>query len=451
MVTKHISVTELKDKYFRLLQIIPLVLCLSLLLCSVPVDTYAQRAKGESDTGGRKTTKAPAMSESVYKKLTAAQELIEAGDHTGGLEKLRDLEQSKRLSNYERAQIYNYFAYTYFSLENYPEAIRAYRNVLATPELPEALELNSVYTLSQLYFIQEDYRKAIELLNRWFELTELPTENAYMVLGQAYYQLEEYKEAITPLMAAYNLVKERGKPPKENLLLLLQACHLNLGDYKSVLTVSRELVVRYPKRTYWITMSGAYAELKQYDKQMAIFEMLFERGDLPRGNQQLNLANLYLMHDVPYKAAKVIDQGMKKELIKEEVRSLRLLSQAWTLSREDKKSIPPLKMAANLTEKDGQLDLRLAHAYMNTDRYKEAISSLRTALKKGGLRRPDQANEMLGLALFETKNYNSAINAFQAASKDKRSRTSANRWIAHVKNERARDEQIKEALQKRRR
>ena len=77
--------------------------------------------------------------------------------------------------------------------------------------------------------------------------------------------------------------------------------------------------------------------------------------DLSDGARQafayaVNLANLFLLHGVPVKAAKVLEKEVAAENIKADVRNLRLLSQAWYSAREDRKAIPPLKQAAELGE-----------------------------------------------------------------------------------------------------
>jgi tetratricopeptide (TPR) repeat protein len=396
-----------------------------------------------------KTVKAPAMSEKVYKRLTEAQELIEAKQFEKGLAVLRDLERQEGMSPYEKAQIYNFYAYTYFTLERYKDAIRAYEQVLAQPELPVALIQNSLYTLAQLYFITEEYRKAIETINRWMKVAESPTETAYMLLGQAYYQLEQYKESLVPLRHAYDMVKARGDQPKENLLLLLRVNHFHLNDYKSMLAVLRELVTLYPKDEYWMTMAGVYSELKQYNRQMSILEMLYERGGLGTGPQQLNLANLYLMNEVPLKAARLLDKGFKENKIERTVQNLRLLSQAWLQAQEHSKSIEPLREAARIS-KDGDLDVRLAQAYIALDRYAEAVEALQSAMKKGGIDRPDLANVMLGMALFELERFDAARNAFSAARSDQRSRKSAEQWLSYVDSEQTRKRQLEESLKRRR-
>ncbi|MEX2523649.1 MAG: CDC27 family protein [Gammaproteobacteria bacterium] len=414
-------------------------------LAFVPAGLVAQ------DNGGseRKTEKTPAMSQKVYDALTKAQELIEEKKYNEGLAALRELERQEGLEPYEKAQMYNYFAYTYFTMERYKDAIDAYRKVLAQPELPTGLVRNSLYTVAQLYFITEEYRNAVDTINKWFEVAEKPTENAYMLLGQGYYQLEEYKKALDPLKKAYRMVREKGEKPKENLLLLLRVIYFNLEDYQNMIAILKELVDMYPKNEYWLTLAGVYSELKQYEKQMSILEILYERGALERGAQQLNLANLFLLNDVPYKAAQVLEKGINEGKIEEDVRNLRLLSQAWSQAQYPEESIPPLKKAAQKSD-DGDLHMRLAQSYINLDRYEEAVSELRTAFDKGNLKRPDQARVMLGMALFELERFDASKEAFRLASRDDRSRKAAEQWLSYVSNEQTRKDQLRKSLEQRR-
>lgn len=421
------------------------VLLLLSSLLFVPALALAQEDGGSE----RKTEKTPAMSQKVYNSLTEAQELIEGKKYSEGLAVLRELESEGDMTDYERAQMYNYFAYTYFTMERYEDAIRSYQKVLAQPEIPTGLTRNSLYTLAQLYFITEDYRSAVNIINKWFKIADKPTENAYMLLGQGYYQLKEYKKALEPLKTAYKIVQDRGDKPKENLLLLLRVVYFNLEDYQNMIGILKELVKYHPKNEYWLTLAGVYSELKQYKKQMAILEILYERGALQRGPQQLNLANLFLLNEVPYKAAQVLQKGIDNGVIEADVRNLRLLSQAWSQAQYPEESIPPLRRAAQKSD-DGDLNMRLAQSYINLDRYEEAVDQLEAAFRKGGLKRPDQANVMLGMALFELEKFESAKKAFRSATEDRRSRKAAEQWLAYVSNEQNRKEQLRKSLEQRR-
>mgnify|MGYP001815343996 FL=1 len=147
-----------------------------------------------------------------------------------------------------------------------------------------------------------------------------------------------------------------------------------------------------------------------------------------------NLANLYLLHGVPYKAAVILEKEMKEEIVESNERNLRLLSQAWYQAREDQKAIPPLERAAQLTN-DGDLYIRLAQANINLERWGEAAEAVQKGLKAGGLKRTDQANIMLGMALFNQKRLEQARRAFERAQGDNRSARAAAQWINYVDSE----------------
>jgi tetratricopeptide (TPR) repeat protein len=354
-----------------------------------------------------------------------------------------------KTSSYEKAQIFNFFAYTYFTLEKYEDALRYYEKVIAEPDNTEGLLLNTLYTVAQLHFVIENYSKAVEAIDKWFKAAPEPTLNAYMLKGQALYQMEKYNEALQPLVAARTMLKDRGETPKEILLLLLQNLYLQTENNPMMIEILSELVVLYPKAEHWRSLAAAYSEQEQYEKQMSILEMLYETGNLDNGRSQMNLANLYLMHEAPHKAAVLIDKGMKEGKIEEEERNLQLLAQSWQQSQETKASLEPLKKAVKIA-KDGNLHVRLAQAYIGMDMYNEAAEILTEGFKKGKMDRPDQAYLMQGMALFELKKWDQAITAFSNASKDKRSEKAADDWLKYVKSEKDRVINLEKSLENRR-
>ncbi len=423
------------------------VLFTCLILASVSVvSVVAQENEGRQE---RETKKTPTMSEAVYKRLLEAQAEIEAKNYEGGLAILREMESMPKISSYGKVQVYNFMAYTYFTMEKYQDALRYYERVMSEPDVTEGILLNTLYTVAQLYFVIEDYAKAIDVIDRWFAAAPEPTLNAYMLKGQGLYQLEKYREALEPLLDARQMLAARNETPKEILLLLLQNIYLQVDDYPKMIGILRELVVLYPKAEHWRSLSAAYSELEQYDKQMAILEMLYESGNLDNGRSQMNLANLYLMHEAPHKAAMLIDKGMKEGKIEEEERNLQLLAQSWQQAQEMEEAIEPLIKATKIAE-DGNLHVRLAQSYINLDRYEEAIAILQEGINKGGIDRADQAYLMLGMAQFELQKFEAAKNAFANASKDERSKNAADDWLKYVQSEQSRKEQIEASFQSRR-
>ena len=386
----------------------------------------------------RKTKETVAMSQQVYEKLTEVQELVEAQDYATAQKLIHDM-NDKKLSDYERAQVFNLLAYSYYLQELYAEAIVAYNEVLKQPGLPEALMMSTLKTKAQLQFTQEDYEGALKTIRQLMTSIAEPSADVYMLEGQALFQMSRYEEALVPIKTAVDMFRDQGQKPKENWLLLLRVIYFEMKDYDNMTDVVLELIAYYPKDTYILTLAGIYSELGDTKKQLVLTEVLYEKGLLHGSSNATNLANLYLLHGMPYKAATVLQKEIDANVVTASERNLRLLSQAWYQAREDQKAIPPLRAAAEMSE-DGDLYIRLAQSYINLEQWKSAATAAEKGLQLGGLKRDDQANIMLGMALFNQKRLQQARRAFQRASKDKRSKRAASQWIAYVDSEMKRRE-----------
>jgi tetratricopeptide (TPR) repeat protein len=408
------------------------------LLAAVSVPAMAQ----EED---RETKQTVAMSQKVYELLTEVQEFVEVEDYNSAQLRLNDLKADENMSPYERAQTWNLQGYVYYLQDNFRGALDAYEQLLRQPELPEALMLSTLKTMAQLHFMTEDYEAALQTVLRLKDAVAEPSADIILLEGQAYYQMERYAEALGPLKQAIQMYRDQGQVPKENWLLLLQSCYMQLGQYENLLSVLKELIRYYPKDQYILTLAGVHSELGDTKKQLALTEVLYESGAIDPKRHATNLANLYLLHNVPYKAAVVLEKEMETGNVEADERNLRLLSQAWYSARDDEKAIPPLRRAADISN-DGDLYVRLAQSHVNLDEWPQAEDAIRNALRIGGIKRQDQANILLGMALLNQDKLEPARRAFQDASRDERSRKAATQWLAFVDSEIKRQQLLEQEL-----
>jgi hypothetical protein len=158
----------------------------------------------------RKTKRVGSMSEKVAKKLGEAQELIEAEQIQEGIEILNEILSSKRLSDYERAQVYYFLAYTAYLQEDYKKAINFYKRVLNEDAVPEGLLSAARFTIAQLWFQLEDWDQAISAVDDLLATEESPRPDLYILKGSALYQLKKYKELIPVIQSAINLAEARN-------------------------------------------------------------------------------------------------------------------------------------------------------------------------------------------------------------------------------------------------
>ena len=152
------------------------------LLLGSASDIFAQKKKDGSE---KKTKETVAMSQAVYEKLTEIQEMIESKDYASAQRLIDDLKTKKGLSEYELAQVYNISGYSYYLQERYDDAIRAYDQMLAQAELPEALTLSTLKTKAQLQFTQADYEGALVTVRELLKAVTEPSADVLMLEGQA--------------------------------------------------------------------------------------------------------------------------------------------------------------------------------------------------------------------------------------------------------------------------
>ena len=394
-------------------------------------------AAEEKKKDQRETRRTPALRNKVYEKLAEAQEAAEAKDYNTAAKILDGMIASggkKALNSYELANVYNLYAFIYYSREDYAKALQAYENVVKQPDIPLAMEVNTKFTIAQLYFVQEQWQKGINALLEWFKVTETPNANAYVLLSQGYYQIKDYDKALLNVEKAISMYLAKDKIPKEQWYNLARFLYFEKDDVGKTVDTLEILLKYYPKKQYWVQLSHMYGEQKKESQQLSAMETAYVQGMLDKGTEQTTMAYLYLNGEVPYKAAKVMGKGIKNKSIEGTSKNYEILGNSWRQAQEIAKAIPAMEQAAAKSDK-GELYARLGNVYLDGEQYKKAISSINKGLSRGGVKRPDNARLVLGMAYFNVKQYDKAREAFKAAGRDERSAKYASQWINYMDSE----------------
>ena len=305
--------------------------------------------------------------------------------------------------------------------------------MLSQEDLPLALEQSTLYTIAQLYGQEEEYEQALDALERWFALTESPSPESWGMKARFLYLLERHADAIEPARTALRLFDEQGKSADEGIYQVLQYSYIELDDIVSALEVGKEIVERWPRKQHVVTLAALYGQNGEELVQLALYEAAFEAGWLTSSAELTSYAQLLLAGEIPYKAARLLEDGLERGAVESKPESWQLLSQAWLLAREDERALPALARAAQLAS-DGTFDLRLANAYAALERWQECVDSSERALERG-LERPDEAHVQHGSCLVGLKRFADARDAFRKAARDDRSRDIAARWLSFVEAE----------------
>ena len=398
----------------------------------------------------RETRKTPALRNNIYEKLAEAQVFAEAKQYVEAEAVLNDMldatSKKSKLNRYELANVYNTYAYLRYAVEDYDGALNYYQKVIdQRPEIPLALEINTLYTVAQLYFLQENWKKGIETLNTWMSVTDTPSTNAYVLLSNGYFQLKDYDKSLSNIQIAIDREEAAGKLPKEQWYNLARFIHFDRDNFRSALDILEILIMYYPKKQYWVQASHLYGEEKDEARQLAMLEATYEQNLLDRSQDIVLLSQLYLQAEVPFPAARAMEKGLADDIVEKESKNYELAGVAWRQAQEVTKSLPMLEAAASKSE-EGELYARLGNVYLDVDKNKEAVEALKRGLDRGGVKRPDQARLALGMAYFNLGDVNAARRAFREARKDKRARSYADQWLKYIASEENRLEELAKDL-----
>jgi len=400
----------------------------------------------ERESQKQKTKQAQAVSKEVYDRITKAQELVDAQDYQGALKSLNSLYNPDKLTEYEQANVLNYIGFVYYNMDDITNAIRTYQRMVAIPSLEEQMKKQTMYTMAQLYTMEEQYTNALSTLDKWFLLETNPAPEPFILKAQNLYQVSRYSDMIQPIKNAMRVAEARQKPIKEDWYVLLNFAYFQQEDYREVRDIQKILLVNWPRKRYWFSLAGAFTELGEDENLINAYAAANDQRMLEKESELVTMAQLFMQREVPFKAGQLLETEMAAGRVSKNAKNYRLLSQAWQLSQEDEKAIPALKEAARLSE-DGELDVRLGNAYLNIGEYSECVTSVRNGIRKRGLKSPDNAQISLGMCLYNLRQYRASIEAFQAAAKTPRSRRVSNQWINVIRADIDRNEQIRLAEQ----
>ncbi len=423
---------------------ISLKLCLALVVGALAFGNAAaqQKRATDEDRAKTKTKQAQAVSKEVYERIQKAQDMVDAKEYKSALKTLNNLYNPDKLTEYEQANVLNYLGFVYYNMDDPTNAIRTYEKMLRLPTLEPQMAKQTTFTMAQLLTMQEDYGKALTALNKWFTLEPNPAPEPFILKAQILYNLNRYQGMVEPIETAMSIARKRDKPVREDWYGLLNFAYFQQENYRKVRDIQKILLQTWPKARYWKSLAGAYTELGEDEKLIYAYDAAHTQGMLVKEAEFVTMAQLYLQAEVPYKAGQLLEEKMDAGVVKKTEKNYRLLSQAWMLAMEDEKSIPALQAAARLAT-HGELDQRLANAYLNVGNYGECVKSGNNAVRKGSLKSPDNMQISMGMCLYNLKRYSDAKSSFRQAAKTPRSRRTSNQWIRVIDADVERNRQIR--------
>ena len=388
--------------------------------------------------GVDRKVQARALDELTWKQLNRVYE--KAGEEnfdTAGNDLQRMLQRVGK-DKYVQAVLFQALAQVEWSRKNYDTSLDYFERAVELDILPDPTHFALMYQIAQLYLMKDRYPEALDALDLWFckVPAEQVTSHAWVLKASISAQKEDFGEAL----AAIEKAIEMDDDPKESWYQLKLAAHFELEQFPQAAQTLETMITRWPdKKTYWTQLSQIYYKLEREDRALATMALAYRKNLLDKQADFTYLSSLYSNADVPYKAAEVLEKGIRDGVVEPSKSHWTMVAESWYSAEELEKALLAFREAGRAAS-DGDIDLRRGFILVDLENWQEALEALNTAIDKGGLndRRTGEAYLLRGMAQFNLENYDAASADWGRASRYEGTRSAARQWMNHLREERLR-------------
>jgi len=375
-----------------------------------------------------------ALSPKVGLSLRAAQEMMQKQDWDGAYAKLEEAQAITDKTPFDNFQIAEMLGYVELKRQKYPEASAAFERSIAFGLLPPAEATNRLKLVTQLALQLQDYSKAILFASRAIAATPDGEPELYGLLGQAQYLSRDYKAAAVTTGQAVAKARQAGKPLVESWLQMQLSSYGQLKDEAGVFDSLKQLAVAFPKKAYLQDLFNQWQLIKGDDRNLLnLCRLMFELNLLQNADDYLKFAQVAVDMGLPGEAIKVLERGTADKKFTDEVeqeRARRQMAAAKLAVVTDRNTLAAMEQstAAKTGEDEAQLGIALA----SYGQYQKAAEALQRGIAAGGIKRPDQAQLLLGQALLKLGRPAEAQAAFAAVPESAPLGAVAQLWRAYT-------------------
>ena len=433
-------------------------LCLSFLigLLVLPIVPTSLVLAGEEQRAPPEARTAGTLGPAVMRAISEIQEMMQPEDPDdepdleGAKAELDDLYERRfeRMNDFEKQTVLNFYTNYWLTLENYPEAISTFEQLLEIEELREDTRLRTLRSLGQLTAAEERWRDSIRYYELWREASLEEDDVVYRGLSYAHYQVDELAEALPYWIAYMELLLTQGEELGRDDYSYLNGLYFQLEDFESALPLTKTMIVLFDEQTDWTNLSAVYASLDDEERRVRSMNVAYLKGMLDDENRFLNLGQSLGGIDIPSSGAKILVDGVDQGFVEETEENLTTLTQMYLLASQYEAALAPALEVAEMSESgDGYDTYGYLHYVMRN--YQEAADAFQMAIDKGNLSNRADTLLFLARALIELDDFEGAKDAARqsADAGGESERRSATDYITFIESTESRFNIIAERRQ----
>jgi len=273
-------------------------------------------------------------------------------------------------------------------------AIAYAQKALAANGLDNNSHYQLLYLTAQLQFQRQQYAESIATLDRFFTETKSQKPEQLATKANALYRLKRYPEAAALLKQAI----AASPAPRADWQQLLMATYHDMGRPADAAQVAQTVATAVPgDKTAQLNLVAIYLQSGQTAKAIELLEQLRGKGQLSTDNEYRQLFAAYAnTTGKERQAIAVIEEGLRKGVLKSDFQTQLALAQAYYFSDQPALAVSAYQKAAPLAA-DGETYLNLAKLLQQEGRIAEAKKAAQQAIARG-VKNPESARRILALS-----------------------------------------------------
>jgi tetratricopeptide (TPR) repeat protein len=360
------------------------------------------------------------ISKKIDKPIGAAEKAFQAKNWDEVIAKVAEAEAMTEVvpTDFDKYWMHEFRGRAMLQKQNYPEALKDLEASAGSPCLPAADVAPRNKILLQLAYQTKQYPKVIEIGNKALAANGDPEIGTYV--GNAYYATEDYEGARRIMKDVVAKQEAAGKKPEDLTYRILQGSCIKLKDNPCVIDMLEKLVTHYPKPEYWQDLVGLMlAQTKNNNLLLNIWRVAESNNVLADPAEYTEYAQLAIGQGLPGEAQAVLDRAFQKGLFatRGKESANQLLAEAKGAVTLDKSTLEKQDASAR-AKPTGDNDVKLGAAYLSYGMNDKAIEALQRGIGKGGVKNPDDAGLLLGMAYLRAGNKAEAAKAFATVKAD---------------------------------
>ncbi|HTT04669.1 MAG TPA: hypothetical protein VMF64_05220 [Steroidobacteraceae bacterium] len=357
-------------------------------------------------------SKGPTISDFLVPDLKAAQDAQKAQNWSLEVQKLQAAMAAHRSRTpYDNFIINSWLGIADVQLKNYMDAAPALETAAQSQYATAAQQKVMLPMVVSLYSQLQQYPKAIAA-GQYAMQRGVADSNLYVTVAMDQKSIGQYQQAA----ATIQQLIEKEPTPEEQYLQFQWDAYNRASDPAAASKVIDELVTYYPKPDYWFDALQPLLKSNGNDAhlQLDVYRLMNEVGALKMPGDYAQLAQLSFDEGYSAETVAVLQKGFASHVFTDPddiMRYQHLLTGAMQKASADEASLPSQEAKAE-TAPTGDPLVSVGAAYLSYGQADKAASLISQGIAKGGLKFPDEANLLLGVAELKSHNATEARDSF---------------------------------------